>query len=430
MQWREGAIDDALDDDARKTFRALPTCGTPPQAANPGVRLNSVVSVTEERFIRAQLAHETQQGIENRSGLNPADPRHCKDLGHMEPGDVEMHALVNDMNSQDGLKPHASYRSRSPSSGVTIAHTAPEDRLMRKRNDYKHLRTPSWLGFSVLGDESMEGPIYNYARAFTWFRFAEQLESGFSTLLRHLRDPRSSRLQVNGRSWDSDTSDNLREHLNGDLDQVAAYCGLQNINLNAYASWSELDAQVFHHLLFASLAGIIVQWGTTGPAILVAYKTPSVGLGCRSGSYLLYGVLSTVTWFLLALSALLSHSVMYHEQTANNKDPEIPVAKHERSQRVTMLCGLAVTTRLSGKTIGVCNAFWLVTNSMLEFTGSFENCWCQSDALSLRGDGWTVLYKSAADLAGASAEYWAGGLVFSLTVIFGSMIFFLLASHR
>lgn len=311
-----------------------------------------------------------------------------------------------------------------------VEHTPPGDRMMRKRNDYKHLRTPSWLGFSVLGDESMEGPIYNYARALTWFRFAEQLESGFSTILRHLRDPRSSRLQVNGRSWNSDTSDNLEEHLNGDHDQVAAYCGMPDINLNAYASWPELDAQVLHHLIFASLAGIIVQWGTTGPAILVAYKTPAVGLGCRSGSYLLYGVLSTATWFLLALSALLSHSVMYHEQTANNKHSDIPVAKHGRSRRLSTLCGLAVTSRLLGKTIGVCNAFWLVTSSMLEFTGSFQNCWCQTDALSMRSTGWTVLYKNAADLANASAEYWAGGLVFSLTVIFGCMLFFLLASHR
>ncbi|KAJ7728642.1 hypothetical protein B0H16DRAFT_1211656, partial [Mycena metata] len=55
---------------------------------------------------------------------------------------------------------------------------------------------------------------------------------------------------------------------------------------------------------------VILQWGTTGAAVFVAYWTPSIGIGCRSGSYLIYGVAATLSWIILVLSHLLLHEAM------------------------------------------------------------------------------------------------------------------------
>ncbi|KAJ6495238.1 hypothetical protein C8R45DRAFT_1094898 [Mycena sanguinolenta] len=41
------------------------------------------------------------------------------------------------------------------------------------------LPAPTWLGIDVRGDERLEGPIFNYARAFTWFAFAEHVRTAF-----------------------------------------------------------------------------------------------------------------------------------------------------------------------------------------------------------------------------------------------------------
>ncbi|KAJ7811231.1 hypothetical protein B0H14DRAFT_3479897 [Mycena olivaceomarginata] len=42
----------------------------------------------------------------------------------------------------------------------------------------------SWCGFDVRGDERREGPIFNYARIFTWFAFAEHVRGGFETSIK------------------------------------------------------------------------------------------------------------------------------------------------------------------------------------------------------------------------------------------------------
>jgi hypothetical protein len=36
-------------------------------------------------------------------------------------------------------------------------------------------------------------------------------------------------------------------------------------------------------------------------AFLVSYRTPTVGIGCRSGFYLIYGILSFFAWVVEAL---------------------------------------------------------------------------------------------------------------------------------
>lgn len=47
-----------------------------------------------------------------------------------------------------------------------------------------------------------------------------------------------------------------------------------------------------------SLAALALIWWDIGMAIMISFNIPTVGIGCRSGSYIIYGLLSTIPWFL------------------------------------------------------------------------------------------------------------------------------------
>jgi hypothetical protein len=61
---------------------------------------------------------------------------------------------------------------------------------------------------------------------------------------------------------------------------------------------------------------------------MMAYLTPTVGLGCRSGGYLIYGVGATVSWALIICSFLLSHTVSLRYQDIY-MDPRPSVSREE-----------------------------------------------------------------------------------------------------
>ena len=47
-----------------------------------------------------------------------------------------------------------------------------------------------------------------------------------------------------------------------------------------------------------SFAALAVVWWDIGMAIMISYNIPTVGVGCRTGSYIIYGLLSTIPWCL------------------------------------------------------------------------------------------------------------------------------------
>lgn len=52
-------------------------------------------------------------------------------------------------------------------------------------------------------------------------------------------------------------------------------------------------------------------------AFMVAYNTPTVGLGCWSGGYLLYGMLSSISWVIQLFSKRLGRWVRLFCHLAN-----------------------------------------------------------------------------------------------------------------
>ena len=153
----------------------------------------------------------------------------------------------------------------------------------------KQLKLPTWLGADIRGDEKHEGPIYNYARVFTWWQSASIIEAAFDTTITNLE----GRRDAHNRPW----IPNMRaeDNLVGDAIEMAIYSGLateratednieaateiESLSIAAYPEWASIRAHVWNRIIFASFVALFVQWGTTGPAILIGYTTPTKGVG-------------------------------------------------------------------------------------------------------------------------------------------------------
>ncbi|KAF1997331.1 hypothetical protein P154DRAFT_565495 [Amniculicola lignicola CBS 123094] len=313
-----------------------------------------------------------------------------------------------------------------------------------------NLELPGWLGADIMGDEKREGPVFNYARVFTWWQLAQTVEGTLTATLNNIATGQAckpSREKSVPTLWNSDKRP--EENLAGDSYTTAQYCGLDASQIHAYPEWSEITADVWKRIFVASIVGIFVQWGTTGPGILIAYHTPTKGVGCRTAGYLFYGGLATLVWILLATSMMFSHAAMLLYQREHRQAPSMdfrrpsntPVPSpglqsqipqgYERTRKNSLLCGLAVTTRLLGKTIAVLNAVWLVLSSLLEYTGVYDRCYCKGNqtGLGLNG-GWLVLFKTDNDLAEYATSPWAGGVAMSIMVCFAAYFFFWLGSRK
>ncbi|KAF7353980.1 hypothetical protein MVEN_01084500 [Mycena venus] len=245
----------------------------------------------------------------------------------------------------------------------------------------------SWWGFDVRGDERKEGPIFNYARIFTWFAFAEHVRGGFETSIKGFQKAGTAIPSI--------------------LEAAAASCGFKaRQHLIAFTTWQRLPAPTIQHILAAAFVAMFVQWGTTGAAVFVAYSTPTTGIGCRSGSYLIYGFAATLSWLLLLISSIVSHALMQRlEQNF-----------HRQGMAMKILGGLAVLMRLTGKGLAICNAGWVIASSVMEDIGTFQNCWCQTVVFQYHNHGWTPVFKNAADLRAAAQSVWLGGFLWSIAV--------------
>lgn len=319
--------------------------------------------------------------------------------------------------------------------------------------------------FNLRGDEKRRGPTFNYARVFTYCQVIRTFEHALKNTMENVCNRRtcSGEDPVNGQDF--------KQQLRGNAEQTEAYCGLgkPHDRIYAYPEWDEIPVFIWKGLAFSAGLAMFLQWGTTGAAMMIAYLTPTKGLGCRTGGYLIYGVVATVSWFLLATSALFSHSAMLRYQrkmqkthtvinasaitpsdvahdldrtseAAEEANGHIRLGQRKSSTALTStqvfsttrspegrnkwdwlpVRVIAAIMRYIGKTLAVGNGFFLVAISLLEFVGGYENCWCKTDSPGLGEAGWVLLFKSSKDLEQAARLPWAMGVTFSILVCLSS----------
>ena len=130
----------------------------------------------------------------------------------------------------------------------------------------RHERPPprAFYGISIAGFEMEPDPIFNYARAWSHLHASRLIIEAFETLNARLEARHPVHRQEIGWNYDArQWKDNLR----GSPEEMEAYLYPPN-----YRAPPRDMHCVFWHCLLSALVGVILQWGTTGAAILTAYK--------------------------------------------------------------------------------------------------------------------------------------------------------------
>ncbi len=125
----------------------------------------------------------------------------------------------------------------------------------------------TFLGFSIAGDDLEPGPIFNYARVWTHMNACKQVAEAFLTLNRRQKQ----RETVNGHEWEEDP-DRWNENLHGTPEQISQYISTSHEDLQNFSVHAPASADLVQNCIAAAFVAVFLQWGTTGAAIVIAYK--------------------------------------------------------------------------------------------------------------------------------------------------------------
>lgn len=279
-----------------------------------------------------------------------------------------------------------------------IAHVATDDGavLAGEQSALRAFSLQRYQLDTIHLDEENTAPIFNYARFLPWLQAVEQVVSAFhyaAENAKHHRPVNPDLVWENGRK----NSEILPANRTGSLEQVENYCREPE-----YVRRSRWGPDVVSRVLVASLLSLMLQWGTAAAAIVVVWYTPTRGLGCSSGSYVLYALTSTVIWALMVLSSAMAHyaTIPPHQQ------------QHAQFDASTSGAALAsVALRRVGKLLAALNAIWIVVTCLLQLMGIFNSCYCNSSVLGLGSKAYTVIIFNQGDMQSLTGAWIAGVLL-------------------
>ena len=293
-----------------------------------------------------------------------------------------------------------------------IAHVATNHGAQRINSEARAFTMNNGPADALHVDERYTAPIFNYARILPWTQNVEAVVETF----RHAAHHAQAHRRVDRGQWVEgvDTEFQIHpENREGDLEEVIYYCTSPIPFPNKRSHWGP---DVWSRMLNASLAALMLQWGTAGAAIIIIWFTPTVGLGCRSGSYLVYAGASTLTWILLMASSILTHSLAYPtvpishpsstDKPCSDNDELFHPGQQQWSHLRSFVRLLAITFRRSGKLLAAGNAIWIILSCVLQFGGFYDRCYCNSSVTGLKSGAYDIIIADASVLLGP----WIGGV--------------------
>lgn len=295
------------------------------------------------------------------------------------------------------------------------------------------------LWCKVQGDEARQGPAYNYARILTYPKLRDRIVREFEEKLleihkheAHVESPTPSQEGLELSELDHTSADDSRSTRSQApptsvenprrIDTTEVERATTILQLDApYMEWKDVrsSSDWKWNFVISNAVALFLQWGVTGSAVVISYLTEVRGLGCRSGSYLIYGVAATFAHVLLLASVFISHqSMLFYQRDRQNKPQDTAQEQSRRTLHV-WVSRSAVFTRCLGKSIAVANAMWIILSSVFELIGFYESCWCTGTVFGLGEKAWVVLFVSGDKMRDDAEPSWIGGLAMSLlTMLF------------
>ncbi|KAJ7025558.1 hypothetical protein C8F04DRAFT_1191308 [Mycena alexandri] len=252
-------------------------------------------------------------------------------------------------------------------------------------------------GGDVHSDEHCTAPVFNYARFLPWTLAVEEVYAAF----REASQKSESHQPVNGSTWErGDRNIRVRPaNRQGSLPQVIAYIE-PVVKPWAFELFdrprgfrSRWGPGVLSRFVLASVLALGLTWGTIGAAIVGSYFVPTQGIGCRVGSYLVYGIVSTVVWMMLVASSILAH-ISSFTGTSNGR------YVYDKSTRTAAVASIIL--RRTGKLLAASNAIWIVSACLFQFSSFFDRCLCNSSVFSLGKHAYNAIDLLPEDLVRSS----------------------------
>jgi len=241
-------------------------------------------------------------------------------------------------------------------------------------------------------------PIFNYARLFYWTYNVDRIANVFHSASDHRAVNSTLEMKITAGSYSR--VDIGRQHES--RKEGISFFQQNNRKVSIWGHYG-----IFVRMAIASFLGLMLQWCTAGAAAIIAlfkFYLSNPGIGCRSGSYLLYALLSSIVWFLMVLSSILA----YYCDTVPSKEKLRRVDSPPRKYPPhPFLRELAISLNILGKFLCTLNALWIVCACMMHFSNTFNRCICNSGIFGTRSaeDSYSVLTYAR------KTEYvWLGGI--------------------
>jgi hypothetical protein len=239
-----------------------------------------------------------------RTALSSPDEMYNKFHFALDNGGISRQHSQTAVEQRSGLVPRYPLNRRQSSLVYEIMN---ED---EKAHD--NVRIPSIWGFTIEGDAGKEGLNTFPYRFFSSWQSSDHIMRGFESLCRRLKNNQvpddnqdtnlifhadglfntasTSDVESLGhdkgvalttvgamrpaKTWDSTAPP--ENNLRGSPRALDRYLELDVTSLTAYPEWKEITRSQWIRFISANIFGLVVQWGTSGPAIYVMFYSPPV----------------------------------------------------------------------------------------------------------------------------------------------------------
>lgn len=203
-------------------------------------------------------------------------------------------------------------------------------------------------------DRKRMSPFYNFARCTDWTQLAEVIRAAYAKIL------------------------------DGDEEAPKEYDEI--LKLIQHELRALPPRRIFHWRPWAAFTCAFLLYGaTTFSSFMIAYETVTVGLGCRSMGFLIYFIISIIIFLFLLLASHIGR----------RRHPNRP-------------CRWETFLRKLGKFLSLVNILILFLNCLLQFTGVYYSCYCQSNKIGMGGNA-HMIYPNDDLSANISRRFWWGG---------------------
>ncbi|CAF9941663.1 MAG: hypothetical protein HETSPECPRED_003845 [Heterodermia speciosa] len=185
-------------------------------------------------------------------------------------------------------------------------------------------------------------------------------------------------------------------------------------------------------MMWQILSSIFIVGGSAGGAFVISYYTPTVGLGCRTGGYLVYMniafgllIVELIVWYLTHETATRSSVSMRTRlqitlaHFRSQKRPDVSIGKRLASSIRAWASRLSSRDVIRKFVLRPCEAFnsaWLAYIISAQTFGSYQTCACM--ATTWAGHGGYIDFETYADYGAKGVNYfWGAATALSITVM-------------